>query len=78
VVISFVIPLQAALLLSKVPKAIVGEPIDAKRLYEAVNVIISLQNADGGLATYELTRSYPWLELINPAETFGDIVIDYP
>ncbi|CAH2034328.1 unnamed protein product [Thlaspi arvense] len=37
-----------------------------------------LKNADGGLATYELTRSYPWLELINPAETFGDIVIDYP
>ncbi|CAD5318258.1 unnamed protein product [Arabidopsis thaliana] len=70
--------LKAALLLSKVPKEIVGEPIDAKRLYEAVNVIISLQNADGGLATYELTRSYPWLELINPAETFGDIVIDYP
>ena len=89
------------------------------------------QNADGGVATYELTRSYPWLEvtplyliqisnilkldniyfffccicetklslttppllclssslvtsfayiswqLINPSETFGDIVIDY-
>ncbi|KAF5742928.1 cycloartenol Synthase [Tripterygium wilfordii] len=33
---------------------------------------------DGGFATYELTRSYSWLELINPAETFGDIVIDYP
>ncbi|OMO87703.1 Prenyltransferase/squalene oxidase [Corchorus olitorius] len=37
-----------------------------------------IRNEDGGLATYELTRSYPWLELINPAETFGDIVIDYP
>ncbi|KAG6769427.1 hypothetical protein POTOM_025062 [Populus tomentosa] len=36
------------------------------------------QNGDGGFATYELTRSYSWLELINPAETFGDIVIDYP
>ncbi|KAH0934695.1 hypothetical protein HID58_011812 [Brassica napus] len=70
--------LKAALLLSKVPKEIVGEPVDTKRLYDAVNVIISLQNADGGFATYELTRSYPWLELINPAETFGDIVIDYP
>ncbi|RVW63096.1 Cycloartenol synthase [Vitis vinifera] len=31
-----------------------------------------------GFATYELTRSYRWVELINPAETFGDIVIDYP
>ncbi|KAF2578016.1 hypothetical protein F2Q68_00003568 [Brassica cretica] len=70
--------LKAALLLSKVPKEIVGEPVDTKRLYDAVNVTISLQNADGGFATYELTRSYPLLELINPAETFGDIVIDYP
>ncbi|XP_074308924.1 cycloartenol synthase 2 [Silene latifolia] len=70
--------LKAALSLSKLPSQIVGEPIEVKRLYDAVNVILSLQNADGGLATYELTRSYPWLELINPAETFGDIVIDYP
>ncbi|KAJ6673077.1 TERPENE CYCLASE/MUTASE FAMILY MEMBER [Salix viminalis] len=45
---------------------------------KVVNVILSLQNGDGGFATYELTRSYSWLELINPAETFGDIVIDYP
>lgn len=81
-----------------------------------------MQNEDGGLATYELTRSYAWMEvislntfshifdlqwfglffqlfklvplcvctlvltdayafsfqMINPAETFGDIVIDYP
>ncbi|KAG5564878.1 hypothetical protein RHGRI_000917 [Rhododendron griersonianum] len=70
--------LKAALLLSKLPPAIVGEPLDAKRLYDAVNVTLSLQNSDGGFATYELTRSYSWLELFNPAETFGDIVIDYP
>ncbi|KAL8499866.1 hypothetical protein ACS0TY_019752 [Phlomoides rotata] len=70
--------LKAALSLSKLPAGTVGEPLDAKRLYDAVNVIFSLQNANGGFATYELTRSYSWLELINPAETFGDIVIDYP
>ncbi|GLT97442.1 hypothetical protein SLE2022_150070 [Rubroshorea leprosula] len=70
--------LKAALLLSKLPSETVGEPLEVTRLYDAVNVILSLQNADGGLATYELTRSYPWMELINPAETFGDIVIDYP
>ncbi|KAK2662714.1 hypothetical protein Ddye_001288 [Dipteronia dyeriana] len=70
--------LKAALLFSKLPSEIVGESLDVKRFYDAVNVILSLQNEDGGFATYELTRSYPWLELINPAETFGDIVIDYP
>ncbi|KAJ4839941.1 Cycloartenol synthase [Turnera subulata] len=70
--------LKAALLLSKIPSEVVGEPLTANRFYDAVNVILSLQNGDGGFATYELTRSYSWLELINPAETFGDIVIDYP
>ncbi|XP_024028379.1 cycloartenol synthase 2 [Morus notabilis] len=70
--------LKAVLILSKLPSDIVGEPIESKQLYDAVNVVLSLQNGDGGFATYELTRSYAWLELVNPAETFGDIVIDYP
>ncbi|KAF9618159.1 hypothetical protein IFM89_000562 [Coptis chinensis] len=70
--------LKAALMLSKISSEAVGEPLNANRFYDAVNVMLSLQNSDGGYATYELTRSYPWLELINPAETFGDIVIDYP
>ncbi|KAG5241014.1 cycloartenol synthase [Salix suchowensis] len=70
--------LKAVLLLSKLPTEMVGNALGVERLCDAVNVILSLQNADGGFATYELTRSYQWLELINPAETFGDIVIDYP
>ncbi|KAI4312034.1 hypothetical protein MLD38_036890 [Melastoma candidum] len=76
--------LEAALQLSTIPSEIVGEPVEAKRLYDAVNVILSLQNKDGGFATYELTRSYAWLEvahltgsfLINPAETFRDIYVE--
>ncbi|RVX03778.1 Cycloartenol synthase [Vitis vinifera] len=70
--------LKAVLLLSKLLLETVGEPLDMGQLFDAVNVILSLQNEDGGFATYELTRSYRWVELINPAETFGDIVIDYP
>ena len=42
-----------------------------------VDVILSYQNADGGWATYENTRSFHWLEILNPAETFGDIIVDY-
>nr|BBE49396.1 cycloartenol synthase [Polystichum fibrilloso-paleaceum (nom. illeg.)] len=68
---------KAALALSLLPSEIVGESIPTERFYDAVNTMLSYQNANGGVATYELTRSYPWLELINPAETFGDIVIDY-
>ncbi|KAM7480846.1 hypothetical protein LguiB_005429 [Lonicera macranthoides] len=36
-----------------------------------------LKNSNGGFASYEPTRSYPWLEMINPVELFGDVMIDY-
>ncbi|XP_065874585.1 cycloartenol synthase-like isoform X1 [Euphorbia lathyris] len=67
---------KAALLLSKIPSNIVGDPIDANRLYDAVNFLLSLQNDDGGYSTYERIRSYKWVEFINRAETFGDLFID--
>ncbi|CAA7409247.1 unnamed protein product [Spirodela intermedia] len=70
--------LKVALLLSRLPAQIVGEQIDPSSLYDAVNVILSIMNEDGGFSTYERTRSYAWLEVLNPAETFGGIVIDYP
>lgn len=47
------------------------------RAKQAIDVLLTYQNPSGGCATYENTRSYPALELINPSETFGDIVIDY-
>lgn len=33
--------------MSKIPSEIVGEPLDTKRLYDAVNVILSLQVSSG-------------------------------
>ncbi|KAK4716676.1 hypothetical protein R3W88_015014 [Solanum pinnatisectum] len=69
--------LKASLLLSLMPLDIVGEVIAPHRLCDAVDLILSLQNGNGGFASYELTRSYAWLEMINPSETFGDITIDY-
>eukprot|EP00871_Galdieria_phlegrea_P002196 jgi/Galph1/2978/GphlegSOOS_G1595.1 len=48
-----------------------------ERLFDAIHVSLSLQNKDGGWATYENTKSYAWLEWINPSEVFGDIMIDY-
>lgn len=35
--------IQAVLLLSELPAETVGEPVDAKLLFDAVNVIFSLQ-----------------------------------
>jgi squalene cyclase len=69
--------LKAALALAQLPLATVGEPIQAEGFCDAVNVILSYQNSDGGWPTYELKRSFSFVELLNPAETFGDIMVDY-
>lgn len=42
-----------------------------ERLFEAVNVLLSMQNDDGGFGSYEATRGPAWVELLNPAEVFG-------
>jgi lanosterol synthase len=51
--------------------------IDEQRIKQAVDVILSYQNQDGGWATYELSRAPKWLEKLNPSEVFADIMIDY-
>jgi cycloartenol synthase len=68
---------KAVLALDRLGTDCGGGLVSGARLEDAVNVILSYQNAGGGWATYENTRSTPLLELINPSETFGDIVIDY-
>ncbi|KAK7857736.1 cycloartenol synthase [Quercus suber] len=68
--------LKAVLLLSTFPSETVGKSLDVKRLYDAVIVryvafleaqICFSLNTDGGFATYELTRSYQWLECTSAA-----------
>ncbi|XP_010771779.1 lanosterol synthase-like [Notothenia coriiceps] len=39
--------------------------------------LLSMRNSDGGFATYETKRGGRLLELLNPSEVFGDIMIDY-
>src|SRR5437773_9397799 len=36
-----------------------------------------MQNADGGFASYEISRGPSVLELLNPAEVFDRIMIEY-
>ncbi|KAG7023335.1 putative oxidosqualene cyclase, partial [Cucurbita argyrosperma subsp. argyrosperma] len=69
--------LKVAIMMSQMPPTMVGEPMDIRKLYDAVDLILSLQNFNGGFASYELTRSHPLLETLNPAEIFGDVMIDY-
>ncbi|XP_003798191.1 lanosterol synthase isoform X1 [Otolemur garnettii] len=51
--------------------------IPRERLCDAVAVLLSMRNPDGGFATYETKRGGRLLELLNPSEVFGDIMIDY-
>jgi lanosterol synthase len=41
-------------------------------LFDAVDTLLTMQNRDGGFASYELVRGPGWLESLNPAEVFGE------
>ncbi len=51
--------------------------ISDPRIKQAVDIILSYQNKNGGWPTYELSRAPSWLEKLNPSEVFADIMIDY-
>ncbi|KAJ0716648.1 putative beta-amyrin synthase [Helianthus annuus] len=69
--------LKCCLLFSTMPPEIVGEKMQPAQLYDAVNVILSLQSKNGGLAAWEPAGSSDWLEILNPTEFFADIVIEH-
>jgi squalene/oxidosqualene cyclase-like protein len=58
-------------------EASIGSSLPRFRLDAAVELMLSLQNEDGGWATYELTRGPAWLERLNASDCFRDIMIDY-
>lgn len=51
--------------------------ISSERLTKSTDLLLSWQNKDGGWATYENQRGGSWLEVINPSEIFGEIMVDY-
>ncbi|KAJ3108476.1 Lanosterol synthase (Oxidosqualene--lanosterol cyclase) [Phlyctochytrium planicorne] len=55
----------------------VARPIPERRLMDAVDVLLTMQNSDGGFASYEDIRGPAFLEWLNPAEVFGNIMIEY-
>jgi squalene/oxidosqualene cyclase-like protein len=58
-------------------ETITGQSLARPRLDAAALLMLSLQNKDGGWATYELTRGPAWLEQLNASDCFRDIMIDY-
>lgn len=47
------------------------------RLCAAVDILLAMQNNDGGYASYEKARGPSWLEWFNTADVFGNIMIEY-
>ena len=47
------------------------------RLCECVDALLSMQHEDGGFGSYERPRGGAWLEVLNPAEVFDRIMVEY-
>lgn len=60
----------------------VRDLISAEKLHKAVDILLGLQNVGsfefGSFATYEKIKATPLLELLNPAEVFANIMVEYP
>ncbi|TXG49018.1 hypothetical protein EZV62_024893 [Acer yangbiense] len=69
--------LKCCLLFSVMSPEIVGEKMDTEQLYDAVNLLLSLQGKNGGMVALEPTEAPKWLELLNPTEFVTDIMINY-
>jgi lanosterol synthase len=51
--------------------------LEDRRIFDAVDTLLTYQNASGACSSYEPTRGSPWLEMLNAAEVFGKIMIEY-
>nr|WNF87682.1 multifunctional triterpene synthase [Castanea crenata] len=69
--------LKCCLVFAMMPPEIVGEKMEPERLFDAVNILLSLQSKNGGLAAWEPARAGHWLDLLNPVEFLEDIVVEH-
>lgn len=67
--------MKSVLLLQSLPKY--PKLVSDTRLRDAVDTLLSMQNASGGFASYELQRGSEYMELLNAAEVFGRIMVEY-
>ena len=44
--------------------------VSERRIFDAVDTLLTMQNPSGGFASYELIRGPSWLEMLNAAEVF--------
>ena len=52
--------------------------VSEARIFDAVDILLTMQNKHtGGFASYELQRGSEYLEMLNAAEVFGRIMVEY-
>ncbi|RZC86180.1 hypothetical protein C5167_007368 [Papaver somniferum] len=59
------------------PAETVGDELLVKQFYDTIEVILSLQGADGGFSAWEPATSNAWLEVFNPTEIFEDVLVEH-
>ena len=67
--------IKSVLMLQSLPEF--PKLISDERIKLAVDIILTMQNASGGCASYEPTRGSELLEYLNAAEVFGRIMVEY-
>lgn len=67
--------LKSVIILQKTP----GFPtlIDDRRIFDAIDTLLTYQNPSGGCSSYEPPRAGTWMEMLNGAEVFGRIMVEY-
>ncbi|KAJ9629339.1 Lanosterol synthase (Oxidosqualene--lanosterol cyclase) [Taxawa tesnikishii (nom. ined.)] len=66
---------KAVMMLQYLPQF--PELVTDERVYEAIDLLLTMQNASGGCSSYEPTRGSENLEVLNAAEVFGRIMVEY-
>lgn len=68
--------LKSVIILQQTP----GFPtlVDDRRIFDAIDTLLTYSNADGSCSSYEPSRAGPWMEMLNAAEVFGNIMVEYP
>lgn len=67
--------LKSVILLQKTP----GYPqlLDDQRIFDAIDTLLTYQNKSGACSSYEPTRGSELLEMLNAAEVFAKIMVEY-
>lgn len=66
---------KSVVLLQKTP----GYPqlLEDQRIFDAIDTLLTYQNQTGACSSYEPTRGSELLEMLNAAEVFGKIMVEY-